>query len=64
MEDYSNLSKLDRDNESTNLINEGGEVKDPRALLERMKYISDLIAKVNPIYQFRSFNYLILYREL
>ncbi len=29
MEDYSNLSKADRDNENSTLINEGYEPKDP-----------------------------------
>ena len=44
MDDASNLSKSD---ESTSLINEDPERKDPEALLTRMKYISDLITKVS-----------------
>ena len=48
MEDYSHLSGVDRNAEKQTLINsEGHNPESAKALLTRMKYISDLIAKVN-----------------
>lgn len=49
MDDYSHLRGAEGDDEQKSLINhEGGHStgKDPRALLDQMKYISGLIEQV------------------
>ena len=49
MEDYSHLRGADGDDENKPLINSEGaghEPKNPKALLDEMKYISGLIERV------------------
>lgn len=49
MDDHTYLKGTENDDEQKSLINhEGGHssTKDPRALLDQMKYISSLIEKV------------------
>ena len=53
MNDHSHLRGIEGDDEQKSLINhEGGHdhsAKDPRALLDQMKYISSLIEKVSTL---------------